>query len=222
MRLACRPCVAVVKNLLFPEPDPAEQPLCIPLMLPQPPQRQHALPVEQAEISHIHQHGNIRKPRQYAIIKRRRRALKPRLPRAAPAPRVHILPALLPCSEHRRDQRRRILQICIHHDDRLPLSIIKPREHRGLLAEIAREREILHPRILRRQPLQDRQRPVPAAVIDKKKPERILRQIRHHRPHRLIECPQHRLLVITRHQNRHLTQAKHLPQPPCKRAAYCS
>ena len=50
--------------------------------------------------------------------------------------------------EHLRKQGGGILQVGVHYRGNVPAGGAQPRVHGGLLAEIARERNVLHPRIL--------------------------------------------------------------------------
>ena len=123
------------------------------------------------------------------------------------APERAVVAVLAPAAHHvgarveRRDQARdlagRVLEVRVERHDRVGGAAREAREHRRVLSEVAREPDRREARIAPRGLLEQRPRPVAAAVVDDDRAPRD-RERREVRVEPLEQARQHRLLVEDR------------------------
>ena len=77
-----------------------------------------------------------------------------------------VVAVIEPVADQRLDQRRRMLAVAVHEQHGAEAGMVEAGEQRGLLAEIARQRDHLDVERVGRQRARDRQRVVAAAVVD--------------------------------------------------------
>ena len=76
--------------------------------------------------------------------------------------------------DHLSDQLRRVLQVGVDHHHDVAARVLQAGADRRLVAEVARERDDLHARVLRRERAQLLERRVARAVVDEHELERDL------------------------------------------------
>ena len=106
--------------------------------------------------------------------------------------------AFTPKPDHFGDERRRMLQVRVHHDDGVPARRIEPGGQGDLMAEISGKGIDTHGRIAGRQRVELFERRVPAPVIDEDNAMIQFRNGLQHRLDRLVEEFDDIFLVVTR------------------------
>lgn len=113
--------------------------------------------------------------------------LKERLPCPATTLSTDILIALFPPGNHFWNQFRRILQISIHDNRRIPRQIVDASNHSDFLAKITGQIDIRHAAVFFVKFPHNIQCLIFAAVIDEHELEIILRDISNHLRQTLVE-----------------------------------
>ncbi len=109
--------------------------------------------------------------------------------------------------EQQRDIGRVVLQVAVHGDEHVAVRVLDACGHRRSLAVVATELDDAQPRIALRDRGRDRDRVVPAAVIDEHHLERPAE--RSQRLHdRVVQRPNALLLVVERHDYRQCGTAR--------------
>ena len=105
--------------------------------------------------------------------------------------------AILEFRQQLRNQRRRMLQVAVHHDDRICVGVVHAGQQRHLMPKPRGERQHLKRRVAGGNPLEDGQRRVLAAIDDKHDARAIpaLEAAQHARQLR-VEDLDHRLFVV--------------------------
>ena len=116
--------------------------------------------------------------------------------------------ALPPAPEKLRDDLGRVLQVGVHDHDRVAVRVVHARGDRQLVAEVAREREQLDPRVPLGAGGRPRRRAVPAAVVDEEQLE-ILGLLLEHAAQAIAEDGEALLLVQERHDDDDLAGRAH-------------
>jgi len=158
-------------------------------------------PVHQAKIAHVLRKLGVGDPVVEAVEAARGEGLEPAVSGAVATPGQHHFVALAPFFQQTRNQLRRVLQVRVDGNDRVPARKVDARGQRRLLAVVAREVDDAHARIrlLRRE--QARQGVVAAAVVDADDLELLARRLQH-RDQAAEETFDHLLFVVERADDR--------------------
>jgi hypothetical protein len=107
-------------------------------------------PIHEPEVADVDGNLNLGDPVEGTVEGVRRRPLEPCLPLARSPNRVDDVVALAPPLSEVEDDLRRILQVCIQHDDGVPGREVYPCRERDLMPEVPREPDQPKPGILAR------------------------------------------------------------------------
>ena len=78
----------------------------------------------------------------------------------------HVIAVIEPMPDQGLDQRRRMLTVTVHEQHGAEPGVIEAGQQRSLLAEITRQRNHLDIERVGREPARNRQRVIPAAIVD--------------------------------------------------------
>ena len=157
----------LVTHTELPEPDPARESLEEAIALGQPPQCISGARRQQPEIAGILGDGRLGFPVDHPVEHPHGETAQPRFVGAVRlGGEDHIVAAVEPMTDQRRNQAGRMLTVAIHEQHGAEPRMIEARHQRRLLAEVARQRHDLDVQRLGRQGLRHGQAVVAAAVID--------------------------------------------------------
>lgn len=95
--------------------------------------------VEEAEVGRIELNPELAETQEKRIEAYRAKPFHQAVARTVVPHSIHHLMAIEPGSDHRLDQLRRVLEVCIHDDAGIGLAVMQTSQDRSLLAEVSAE-----------------------------------------------------------------------------------
>ena len=137
---------------------------------------QHDLAIHEAKIRATFLDVDARDLVERLVVPIRRRPLQEADALRRLTDRLHDVKTFFPLGKKRRNQRRWMLHIAVHHDDRRTVRVVETACQGKLMPEVARKEDGLHACILFLQAAQDLTALVTRAVVDKNQLEVVLRR----------------------------------------------
>ena len=140
-----------VRDRGLPVADPDGHAAQEPVALAHRQERVERAAVEQPEVAGVVLELDLRQPVEQRVEPARGRELEARLAFALLADGVDDVAAGPPVVEHERDQLGRILEVGVEHHDRVASRMVEAGGQRGLMAEVARQLDHAHARVVGRE-----------------------------------------------------------------------
>jgi hypothetical protein len=179
----------------LPEADPAHKAPEKPRTFGHTKQGIHNPAVHETEVRRIRCELDVADSIQDSVKRRGARALEEPGMLAARPHREDDIEARLPLGDELGHDFRRMLKIGIHHDDRLPGSVLEAGGDRDLMTEIPRQADSPYARVELTKLSQDSQRTIGAAIIDKYQLVRVA-NLSHLGRQQLVNGPDILLFVV--------------------------
>src|SRR6266404_4857232 len=156
----------IVEDRRLLEPEPGHHAADETVRLAQLAQHVDHAAAHQAEVARVERHLDGDHRGEQPVEPLGGEELEARLPGAGAPAAIHDLEAFAPAGDHLQHHLGRILQVRVHHHDRLAVRVIEAGGDRGLVAEVPRDGEDAVSRLARGERAQQLERVVLRSVVD--------------------------------------------------------